>query len=117
MPNMGKQSASRPNDSGSRPGFCIFIDTLCERHTPSVRGEGGLPFVFATRNEAEREIAETAIERLQDFLDGERCFDEATPIEEYVVEVDVLSDGSIVCEKGKVFGSGKTPRRRGAPLR
>ena len=44
---MGKQSASRPNDSGSRPGFCIFIDTLCEGHTPSVRGEGVAPITAA----------------------------------------------------------------------
>jgi len=93
-----------------RPGFCIFINTLCEGQTPSVRGIGGLPFVFCTRNEAEREIADTMIDRLQEFLEGQRDFDDATSTEEYVVEVDVQSDGTIVCEDGRVFVSGQ-PRQ------
>jgi len=32
---------------------------------------------------------------LQDFIDGERELDDAMTVEEYVVEVDVLPDGSV----------------------
>ena len=50
------------------------------------------------------------IDRLQEFLAGQRDFDDATVTEEYVVEVDVLSDGSVVCEDGRVFEKGLAPR-------
>jgi hypothetical protein len=62
------------------------------------------PFIYPTREAAEREIAEDAIERIQQFLEGERDFGDAMTIEEYVVEVDVCSDGSIVDESGNHFG-------------
>jgi len=61
------------------------------------------PLVFATRLEAEREIADYAITRLQQFMDGERDFDDAITIEEYIVEVDVWPDGSISDEEGNYF--------------
>jgi hypothetical protein len=89
----------------SRPGFCIFIDTLCVGAVPSVRGAGDRPFVFDTRLEAEREIAEFVMTRLQEFIDGHRDFDDAMTVEEYVVEVDVLPDGSIITEDGGHFGA------------
>ena len=76
-------------------GFCIFIDTLCEGSVPSVRDEHGKPFVFATELEAQREIADCMQMRLQQFIDGERDFDDAITCEEYVVEVEVLPDGSV----------------------
>ena len=112
MPNMGKQVSTLRDGSvpSSRPGFCVFIHSMCEGHTPSVRGDGNVPFVFGTREEAEREIADTMIDRLHEFIDGERDFDDATITEEYVVEVDVLPDGSVVCEDGRVFGKGLAPR-------
>ena len=88
----------------NRPGFCIFINTLCEGSVPSVRGESDRPFVFDSRLEAEREIADFAITRLQEFLEGDRDFDDAMTVEEYVVEVDVLPDGSILTEDGGHFG-------------
>jgi hypothetical protein len=84
-------------------GFCIFINTFFQGPVPSVLGEGDRPFVFPTRPEAEREIVEFAMIRLQEFLDGERDFDDATTIEEYIVEVDVLPDGSIIDEHGNHF--------------
>jgi hypothetical protein len=91
-------------------GFCIFIDTLFEGTVPSVRDEDDLPCVFATRVEAEREIADCMIIRLQEFIAGERDFDDAMTVEEYVVAVDVLPDGSVVDADGNHFGS-----RRGKP--
>jgi hypothetical protein len=41
----------------SRPGFCVFIDAVCEGTIPSVGDANGRPLVFATRV-LEREIAD-----------------------------------------------------------
>ena len=67
-----------------------------------------MPCVFATRVEAEREIADNVITRLQEFIDGEREFEDAMTVEEYIVDVDVLPDGSIVDADGNHFGSRRT---------
>jgi hypothetical protein len=85
-------------------GFCVFINTLYEGSVPSLRSENGKPCIFATRVEAEHEIADFIITRLQEFIDGEREFEDAMTVEEYVVVVDVMSDGSIVTADGSVFG-------------
>jgi len=68
-----------------------------------VRGGGDKPFVFGTRLEAEREIADLLMTRLQEFMDGRRDFEDAMTVEEYVVEVDLLPDGSILTEDGGHF--------------
>ncbi len=41
--------------------------------------------------------------RLQEFIDGEREFEDAMTAEEYVVEVDVFPDGTIVDADGNSF--------------
>lgn len=79
-----------------RKGFCVFISTLLEGAGPAVRDAAGRPFVFATEVEAQREIADNMITRLQEFIDGERDFGDALTLEEYVVRVKVLPDGSVV---------------------
>ena len=43
------------------------------------------------------------ITRLQEFIDGERDFDDAMSVEEYVAEVNVTPDGAVVTEDGTVF--------------
>lgn len=86
-------------------GFCVYIDTVVDGPMPSVRDEQGLPCWFATRVEAEREIADNMITRLQEFIDGERDFEDAMTVEEYVVEVDVLADGSVVDADGNRFSN------------
>ena len=42
--------------------------------------------------------------RLQQFLDGEREYEDAIEVEEYVVPVTVHPDGKIVDEAGNCFG-------------
>jgi hypothetical protein len=59
--------------------------------------------VFATEREAQIEIADFMMTRLQEFIDGEREFDDAMNAEEYVVEVDVFPDGTIVDADGNSF--------------
>lgn len=85
--------------------FCIFIDTLCDGSAPSVIDEAGTPCIFSTRIEAEREIADNMITRLQEFIAGERDFEDATTVEEYVVEVGVLPDGSVVDANGARYAA------------
>ena len=92
------------------PAFCIFIDTLCEGPLPAVRDENGMPCVFATRIEAEREVIDNLITRLQEFVDGERDLDDAMMIEEYIVEVDLLPDGSVADADDNRFGAEKLRR-------
>ena len=87
----------------NRRGFCVFINTFCQGPVPSILSEGDRPLVFATRVEAEREIADYTILRLHQFLVGQRDFEDAITIDEYVVEVDVLPDGSITDESGHRF--------------
>jgi hypothetical protein len=51
--------------------------------------------------DAQHEIVDAMMTRLQEFLDGERDFEDAVSVPEYVVEVGVLPDGTIVDLKGK----------------
>lgn len=56
--------------------------------------------------EAQREIADFMMTRLQEFLDGERDFEDAITVEEYIVEVELLADGTVVDASGNRFGAG-----------
>jgi hypothetical protein len=86
-----------------RIGFCIYIDTFCQGPVPVVSDDNGY-VVFETELEAQKEIADNAMIRLQQFLDGERDFDDAITVEEYVVPVTVHPDGIITDEAGNCFG-------------
>ena len=96
----------------NRRGYCIFIDTICHGTVPSVTeilpddpaSAGGRICVFSTELEAQREIVDLMMIRLQEILDGERDFDDAVTLEEYVVDVVVLADGRIVDANGNCFG-------------
>ncbi len=89
----------------SRSGHCVYIDTVVDGPIPAVRDGQGLPCWYATRAEAQREIADNMITRLQEFIDGEREFEDAMTVEEYIVEVDVLPDGSVLDAEGNLFGA------------
>ena len=60
--------------------------------------------VFATELEAQKEMADYQMTRLRQFLDGERDYDDAITVEEYVVPVTVHPDGVITDETGNCFG-------------
>jgi hypothetical protein len=60
--------------------------------------------VFETELEAQKEIVDNQMTRLQQFLDGERDFEDAIEVEEYVVPVTVHPDGVITDEAGRCFG-------------
>ena len=87
-----------------RNGFCIYIDTLCQGPVPVVSDGDGY-VVFETEVAAQKEIADHMMTRLQQFLDGERDFDDAITVQEYVVPVSVHADGTITDEDGNCFGA------------
>ena len=87
-----------------RRGFCIYLNAFFQGPTLSVREGEDMPCVFSTEAEAQREIADFMMTRLQEFMDGERDFNDAITVEEYVVPVMVLPDGSVVDEDGRRFG-------------
>lgn len=87
-----------------RKAFCVFIDTLCDGSVPIIDDGEGRYWVFGTELEAQREIVDNAMIRLQEFLDGGRDFDDAITVEEYVVSVIIRSDGIITDEAGRCFG-------------
>lgn len=94
---------SAQNSSELRNGFCIYIDTFCQGPVPVVSDEKGF-VVFQTELEAQKEIADYQMTRLQQFLDGERDYEDAISVEEYVVPVTVHPDGVITDEDGNHFG-------------
>lgn len=86
-------------------GFCIYINTVFQGPVPTVFDGFDKLCIFATEAEAQREIVDNAITRLEQFLSGERDFDDAMAVEEYIVAVDVLPDGSIVDADGNHFSA------------
>lgn len=66
--------------------------------------EGDYPVIFTTELDAQREIADTQLIRIQQFLDGERDFDDAIATDEFVLPVDVWPDGRISIEDGRMYG-------------
>jgi len=95
---------SQEVSSDFRTGFCIYMDMLCQGPVPVVSDGEGKYIIFETELEAQREIVDNAMIRLQQFLEGERDFDDAITVEEYVVPVTVHPDGTITDETGNCFG-------------
>ena len=87
-----------------RTGFCIYIDTLCQGPVPVVSDGEDKYIVFETEEEAQKEIVDHSIIRLRQFLEGERDFDDAITVEEYVVPVTVHPDGKFTDVDGNCFG-------------
>ena len=87
-----------------RNGYCIYMHTFFQGSIPTVSDGDDKYIVFETELEAQREIADYAMTRLQQFLDGERDFDDAITVQEYVVPVTVHPDGTITDADGNSFG-------------
>ena len=77
-------------------GYCVFVQALSQGPVALVRDGAGKPVVFTTEREAQLEIVDAMMTRLQEFIDGERDFEDAVTVEEYVVAVDVMPNGTIV---------------------
>lgn len=101
---MSDQSSTVSTGSERRRGFCIYTNTLFQGPTLAVRENEDTPCIFSTEAKAQREIAGFIMTRLQEFIAGARDFHDAIRVEEYVVPVTVLLDGSVVDEDGQRFG-------------
>lgn len=66
--------------------------------------ESDYPVVFDTERDAQREIADHQLIRIQQFLDDERDFDDAITTDEFVLPVEVWPDRRISIESGRVYG-------------
>ena len=95
---MNEQNSGKP-----RNGFCIYINTYCQGPVPVVSDENGY-VIFETESAAQREIVDALQIKLQQFLDGEREYEDAITVEEYVVPVTVQANGTITDEDGRCFG-------------
>ena len=93
---------SEESPANLRTGFCIFMDTFCQGPIPTVSDDDGY-IVFETELEAQKEIVDHQIFRLRQFLHGERDFEDAMAVEEYIVPVTVHPEGTIVDEAGSSF--------------
>ncbi|MBC7365797.1 MAG: hypothetical protein H7343_03120 [Undibacterium sp.] len=89
----------------NRSAFAIFEVTFFGGLTPTWREESGFPAIYATEQEAQIEIAEMLILQLGQFIAGEREFDDAQSISDFILPVKVWSDGSIETERGRRFGA------------
>jgi hypothetical protein len=88
-------------------GFAIFRQTICQGTMPACYDETEYPVVFPTELDAQREIADTQLTLIKQFLDGERDFHDAITTDEFVLPVDVWLDGSISTEEGWIYGKAK----------
>lgn len=88
--------------AASRDGFCIYIETLCQGPVPLVADDERY-VVFESETEAQKEVADHAITRLQEFLDGARDFEDAITIEEYVMPFTVHGNETITDADGNSF--------------
>ena len=93
-----------PTASEKRSAYCIFMDSVCEGRVPAWHDENLMPIVYRTLEMAQREMAEDMMEKLRQFLDGQRDFDDAMSVEDFILPVDVLPDGSVQDEDGNWFG-------------
>lgn len=85
-------------------GYCIFLDTVGEGRVPAGHDENLMPMVYATLEEAQHEIAGEVMEKLRQFLDGQRDFEDAMFVEDFILPVAVLPDGSVLDRDGNWFG-------------
>ncbi len=53
------------------------------------------PLLFPTEREAQMEMADRIMTKLEEFIDGERDFDDAVALDEHVLEVVRRADGKI----------------------
>ena len=105
-PHSQKVSAATApvNSWESWNGFTIYLHTLCQGPVPVLTGEDETFIVFKTELEAQKEIVNYTLLRLRQFLAGDRDYQDAITVEEYVVPVTVFPDGSFTDDDGSVFG-------------
>ncbi len=80
------------------------MPTFFQGTMPACYDETRYPVIFATELDAQRDIADIQLTRIQEFLDGQRDYEDAITTDEFILPVDVWPDGHISNEGGSVFG-------------
>lgn len=78
--------------------WIVVTPTVCQGDIPAYWGEGDEPITYATEREAWKEIADTQIMKLNEFIDDETSDPDEVPEfepEDYVIDCDVHPDGVI----------------------
>lgn len=79
--------------------FTIVGESVVEGLQPTVMvSEGDSPFellMFPTERGAQIEIVDRMMTKLEEFIDGQRDFDDAVALDEHVIEVVRRDDGKI----------------------
>jgi hypothetical protein len=88
-----------PTSAGLSSGWCLFVHSVCDGFSPVEHDGEGRVVVYATRRAAEEAWAEDQIDRLEEFLRGEREGEE-TDSGFCVVGVEVQADGTVCDEEG-----------------
>jgi hypothetical protein len=101
--NANVQASLQPPKKGRQKGYAIYINTFFRGPVAIERDENEKPVAYPTERAAQCEVVDLAIIRLQQFLAGQRDYEDATHIEEYIVPVDLDPDGSITDQNGKTF--------------
>jgi hypothetical protein len=86
--------------------WIIVTPTICQGDIPAYWDEDDKPVTYATQREAWKEIADTQIMKLQEFIDDETRDDDEVPEfepEDYIIPCDVHPDGVIATETHGVF--------------
>lgn len=81
--------------SPSTTAYALYVDTVCDGPVPVEFDADGKPVLYPTLEAAQRVIAEDVIDRLHQYLAGQREFEDALNPEEYACPVAVLPDGSL----------------------
>ena len=84
--------------------YCIFMDTVCDGKIPAWRTETGGILLHSTEREAQLEIADYTMIRLRQFQQGERDFEDALTVEDFIEPVTTRADGSFVDLDGNSYG-------------
>ena len=84
--------------------YCIFMDTVCEGKIPAWRNESGGFLLHATEREAQMEIADYSMIRIRQFQHGERDFEDALTVEDFIEPVTTRDDGTFSDLDGKSYG-------------
>jgi hypothetical protein len=86
--------------------WIIVTPTVCQGDVPAYWDGDDKPVTYATQREAWKEIADTQIMKLQEFIDDDTRDDDEVPEfepEDYVTDCCIYPDGVIATETHGVF--------------
>lgn len=93
-------------------GWCVLTETISGQELVWRTGEGdkAMPVVFSTERAAQLEIVEDIQNDIDQFIDGERGYDEIHQFSEYTVaEIEVDEQGVITVWSEGVSGGYEIP--------